>query len=269
MKSSVTRGAICARDEETLVEYRVAFITYTIWENDEFCYEIEPDYRVIDLLSPPLFQGIPGLNLDLRRKTYVRKNQTPVFVSERVPAENREDVRALMAAEGMDYLNKLEWLIRTKTRYSGDSLYVRRRDEQDNAHVLDLRGESTMSGRSADAMRRLLNALGRGQTVIASNFVIDDKNRAVVHNLLRDLYHMEKSYLDRRRSEGTARAVRAGKYPGRQRKRVDDIRLQDACERHMKGKLTASEAAEQLGVSLATFHRRYREFREKQAGSQE
>ena len=262
MRSSVTRGAICVRDEETLIEYRVALITYTIWENDEFCYEIEPDYRVIELLSPPLFQGIPGLNLDLRRKTYVRRNRTPVFVSERVPAENREDVRALVAAEGMDYLNKLEWLIRTKTRYSGDSLYVRRTDEQDSACVLDLRGERAMSGRSADAVRRLLGALGRGQTVIAPDFVIDDKNRGVVHSLLRDLYRMEKGYLDRRRSEGTARAVREGKYSGRQRKRVDDIRLQDACERHSQGKLTAAEAAELLGVSEATFYRRYREYRE-------
>lgn len=52
MRSKMTEGAICVRDPETLVEYRVAFISYTAWENDEFCYEIEPNYAVTELLGP-------------------------------------------------------------------------------------------------------------------------------------------------------------------------------------------------------------------------
>ena len=119
MRSKMTEGAICVRDPETLVEYRVAFISYTAWENDEFCYEIEPNYAVTELLGPPLFRGIPGLNLDLHERVYVRRNRTPVFVSERTPSENREDVRRLLDLEGMEYLDRLEWLIRTNFTFEG------------------------------------------------------------------------------------------------------------------------------------------------------
>lgn len=263
MRSRVTEGAICVRDPETLVEYRVAFISYTVWENDEFCYEIEPNYAVTELLGPPLFRGIPGLNLDLHERVYVRRNRTPVFVSERTPSENREDVRRLLDSEGMEYLDRLEWLIRTNTRYPGDSLYVRRRDERDDRHELDLRHGGLPGLRGADSARLLLEALGRGETIVGDRFTIDEKNRRAVHALLRELYLKEKSYIDRRRSQGIAVAAQQGKYRGRKRKSVDDIRLRDACERHHRGELTARQAAEALGLSVQTFYRRYREYRER------
>lgn len=263
MRSVATRGAICLRDEATLVEYRVAFITYREWEDGSFRYEIEPCYAVTDLLEPPLFQGIPGINLELRRSVYVRENRTPVFVSERTPAENREDVRVLLDAEGLEYLNRLEWLIRTKTRYSGDSLYVRRRNKQDDVAVFCPGDMGRQGSRARDSMRAMLEALGRGQKVVGPDYLVDDKNRRVVHALLRQLYMKEKSYLDERRREGTQRAACEGKYPGRHRKQVDDIRLCSLCERHAQGELSAEAAASQLGVSVATFYRRYREFRER------
>lgn len=262
MRSRVTEGAICVRDPETLVEYRVAFISYTVWENDEFYYEIEPNYAVTELLEPPLFRGIPGLNLDLHEQVYVRKNRTPVFVSERVPSENREDVRKLLDAEGMEYLDKLEWLIRTNTRYPGDFLYVRKRDERDGCHELDLRLDGLPGSRGADSARLILEALGRGETIVGDRFTIDEKNRRAVHALLRELYLKEKTYIDRRRSQGIAIAAQQGKYRGRRRKSIDDIKLRDTCERHRRGELTARQAAEILDLSVQTFYRRYREYRE-------
>lgn len=79
---------------------------------------------MIDLLPVSLFQGIPGLELDLREEVYERENIVPTFISERTPSKGREDVYALLEEYGMQSLNRLEWLIRTDKQYSGDRLYV-------------------------------------------------------------------------------------------------------------------------------------------------
>lgn len=119
MREIVTRGDICLNDEYNLT-YKVADITYTEREDESFVYEIKPNYSVISLLNSKDFQGIPGLDMDLRKESYIRENVIPVFISERTPARNREDLWALLKECNMQYLNQLEWLIRTNTRYSGD-----------------------------------------------------------------------------------------------------------------------------------------------------
>ena len=66
------------------------------------------------------------MDLDLKKELYIRENITPVFISERAPGKNREDLWELLKQCDMQYLNQLEWLIRTDTRYSGDKLFVQR-----------------------------------------------------------------------------------------------------------------------------------------------
>lgn len=260
MKAVTTKGAICLTDEETLLRYRVAAITYEERQDGGFRYIIVPNYSVVSLLAPPLFQGIPGLNLDMHCKEYVRENRTPVFVSERTPAENREDVRELLDEEGMEYLNRLEWLIRTETRYSGDNLYVESLEEGSDAPV-EVGDLSDLGARSAQAMKGILDALCRGCDVVGEGFRIDDSNRAEMHALLRALYAKEKSFIDERRREGTVRAAAEGKYRGRQRRPLDEIRFADVVKRYEGGRLDAGQAASELGVSRATFFRRLKEFR--------
>lgn len=261
MRSAQTRGILCLSDNETLIEYRVAAVTYTEWESGDFSYEIRPFYQVIDLLEPPLFQGIPGINLSLRLPVYVRKNRTPVLVSERVPAENREDVRALLDQERMEYLNKLEWLVRTKTRYSGDGLYVVAPEEAacsaGPVSLADLVGR----GRPAWAMRRLLMAMGRGQDIEVDGAVLSGEGLVALHKTLRMLYLNERAHLDDLRRQGVRKSAQAGRYKGRRRRSLDEIQLQDVCERHARGELSGARAAQELGVSTATFFRRYHEYR--------
>lgn len=120
MKSVTTTGLICLDDSFGLT-YRIAKITYTEREDDSFEYEIEPCYSVIDLLNTDQFQGIPGLDLSLRKRVYRRTNITPTFIDERTPGPQRKNLQELLEAEGMQYLNRLEWLILTDLRYSGDN----------------------------------------------------------------------------------------------------------------------------------------------------
>lgn len=256
MREAVTEGVICVLDEETLVEYSVCDIRLAEREDGPSRWVLEPRWGVVDLLAPPLFQGIPGINLDLRLREYVREGRTPVFVSERAPSENREDVRALLEREGLDYLNKLEWLICTDTRYPGDSLYVRRRTAEDDVREVDAGDLSTAGARSSQAMRRLLEHMAAGRDVVGEGFAIGDGNRVHVHGLLRLLYLKEKSHLSRLRAEGSAAAAAEGRRAGRKPAAIDEIALADVFERYEKGRLSAREAASELGVSRATFFRR-------------
>lgn len=253
MREATTRGVICLEDPETGVEYHLARIEYREREDETFSYVIEPNYSVISLLSPPLFQGVPGLNLDLKRKRYVRENRTPVFISERTPAENREDVRKLLDDAGMDYLNPLEWLIRTDTRYGGDNLFVRRPSEESGDVVVDM---PSMEGGMRETAELLLRAVASGRTVRGDGFSIDDANRGVAHALLRALCLKDKKRKPEPRPSSEEKRGR-----GRRRKPVDEIRYEYAVIQFEKGAMTAAEAARKAGMSRATFFRRLKEAR--------
>ena len=68
MKSSVSKGIICLKDNLN-IEFRVCVIEYILNEDETFEYCFYPNYEVISLLSDNLFQGIPGLNLDLKKRS--------------------------------------------------------------------------------------------------------------------------------------------------------------------------------------------------------
>lgn len=246
-------------DPDLMLDYRVADIDYTEWEDGSFEYRFTPDYEVMEMVPGGLFQGIPGLNLELRLPEYIRRNRVPVFISERTPSENREDVRELLEEVGLDYLDRLEWLIRTDTRYSGDPLYVVRRLDRE---PLEVGSMEHLAARSAPAMKELLCALCAGRDVIGDGLEIRGGFRAPCHALLRGLYSKEKAFLEQRRLEGVRKGVEQGHYHGRSRKGVDEVKLAYTVERLDAGELTAQEAADELGLSRATFYRRLKEFRE-------
>lgn len=43
----------------------------------------------MNLLDVDIFQGIPGIDLDLKKEKYIRDNVIPSFISERFPSQNR------------------------------------------------------------------------------------------------------------------------------------------------------------------------------------
>ena len=67
---------------------------------------------MIDLLDYDLFDGIPGLDLSLKKEKYTRKNIIPVFISERSPGKNRENLYELLHDCNMNYYNDLYTLLR-------------------------------------------------------------------------------------------------------------------------------------------------------------
>ena len=160
MKTYSSKASICVQDAYHL-EYRVCTISYFLNEEGGFRYVFSPNYSVIDLTSPDFFQGIPGLNLDLRKEEYVRENRTPTFISERVPQKNREDYADLLKDAGMTYMEPLLYLIKTDKFYSGDFLYLRPFAERKEVDADDLGSKLNTSS----YLRKILCHLAAGDAV--------------------------------------------------------------------------------------------------------
>ena len=255
MREIVTHGDICLKDDYNLT-YKVAEIIYTEREDESFVYEIRPNYSVIDLLDSKNFQGIPGLDMDLKKESYVRENVIPVFISERAPARNREDLWALLKECDMQYLNQLEWLIRTEKRYSGDKLFVQRPEDKS----IEIESINDLGNRSAVICRKLLEIICYGDEVISSTLAVNDKNRKQYYDLLMTLYSTERKFLDSCRSEGIKKSAKEGNYKGRARIRIDKLEAQEIFLDYQNNKITSTEAARLLAISKSTFLRRYREY---------
>lgn len=255
MREIVTQGDICLNDDYNLT-YKVAEIIYTEREDESFVYEIRPNYSVISLLDSKDFQGIPGLDMDLKKKSYVRENVIPVFISERAPARNREDLWDLLEECDMQYLNQLEWLIRTNTRYSGDKLFVQRQEDK----TMEIESINLLGNRSAVICRKVLETICYGDEVISSTLTVNDKNRKQYYDLLMTLYSTERKFLDLCRREGIKKSAKEGKYKGRAKIRIDKLEAQEIFLDYQNNKITSTEAARLLAISKSTFLRRYREY---------
>ena len=172
MKSVTTSGLICVKDKLN-IEYSVCKIDYIINEDDTYKFVFTPYYDVIDLLGSDIFQGIPGLNLDLRKEEYIRENMRPVFISERVPSEKREGYRDFLKKVGMDYMDPVEYLIRTDYKYSGDNFYVIRYKEREKVFLDNIPSESD----SIELIENTIDNISHGNEVYLDNGNnINDKN---------------------------------------------------------------------------------------------
>ena len=250
MRTYTSKGTICVPGPYNL-EYSVATIYYHLNEDGSFLYEFEPHYSVISLLEEKYFQGIPGLDLELKKPKYVRENRTPTFISERVPEENREDYQELLEATGLEYMDPIEYLIRTNLQYFGDNLYVTPyRDAERFELEQDFGKLNTFS-----IIRETLQHINHGDEVIFNGQTIDDSNRKLFHDLFLFLYAKSFNARKEAQAQGISKAKKEGKYKGRRPKHVDLSAFLDFEEKIKQNKLTTKEAAEKLGINLSKYYR--------------
>ena len=257
MRKLTTSGLICLEDDYKLV-YKIAKIEYEEWEDGAFSYRFYPFYNVIDMLPDSLFQGIPGLDLSLKQAVYERKNILPTFISERTPSENREDLWALMEESGMQSLNRLEWLIRTNKRYSGDRFFVMPFDGQDSV-IYREKSMYDLVKRSDNIHKKLLQIICFGDYLYAEDITIDDISRLHYYRVLMPIYTREYECRKVRRNIGVARAKERGAYKGRTPIKIDPLFFDRVANDYLHGKISADQAATTLGISKSTFFRRLRE----------
>ncbi len=259
MKTKTTLGVICLKDTYDIV-YKVAKIAYTVREDNSYEYSFWPNYSVIDMLPTTLFQGIPGLDLSVRKECYVRANTVPVFISERTPGENRQDLWQLLEAQNMKYLNRLEWLIKTDTVYSGDLLYVKAYEPGDERQTYHIEDMKQLGIRAAQMNHNILKIICYGNDLSAKAFRIDDTTRGVYYPLLMALYMQERTFIEERKAKGIQKAVLNKQFKGRKPIAIDDTKLSEVIEAYQAGRLSSSEAIAKLNVSKSTFYRRLKQW---------
>ena len=237
MRKLTTTRFICLEDDYKFI-YKIAKIEYEEWEDGAFNYRFRPFYNVINMLPPNLFQGIPGLDLSLEKAVYERKNIVPTFISERTPSERREDLWELMEESGMQALNRLEWLIKTNKRYSGDRFFVMPYDGKDfiNYNVVSM---YDLVRRSDSINKKLLDIICFGDYLNSGEIIIDDKSRLYYYQLLMPMYIREFTRKEEIRQRGIERARANNDY--------------------IHGRISVDQAVSVLKVSKSTFFRRLSE----------
>ncbi len=248
MKDAVTSGLICLRNE-TDIEFRVCKLDYRLYEDDSFEYVFTPYYDMIDLLDKDTFQGIPGIDLDLRLPNYTRKNRVPTFIAERVPQKNRVDLYEILESLGMEYMDPILYLTKTPLQYFGDHFYVIPFAERKTIRISDLNGLPNTYTR----VRAILDLVASGGSLLAQDGRPISGRDAF--DALLPLYAMRACRRSSHLEAIPGRKHRQGKYKGRKPIGVDlDLFI---AELHLveSGEKTAREAIRTLGINKDKLYR--------------
>lgn len=261
-------------------KYSVGKIECQNFSDGKYQYTITPYWDVIDGLDFSVFQGIPGISMKLRLEKYYRVNMQPVFITERTPSRDREDLFDLLESVGMDYYDRLEWLIRTPIQSGNDNLIVERWHEGIREYEYE-KGEQFISGlqygdcvkiNNHDALskkpavytEKLLNLLGTGANVLfkEEGYKIDIVTRSAIIKILRYQYYSVKNIRFGKHQQGVNRAKDRGAYRGRKPIYVDEEQLRKVYELFHSKKISESQAMDRLGiVSRSTFYRKLKKVR--------
>lgn len=251
----------------------VAQIDYQEFDEENFQYVISPYWDIVDGLPSNVFQGIPGIDMDLRLKDYYRVNYIPTFISERTPSESREDLWELLDSVGLDYYDRFEWLLRTKLRAANDNLIVERRRMQETIREFASDVVSTLqygdkvvvdsleaiADTTAGLAENMFNIVVSGVDVVTrtGQTVVDAITRASMVP-----YMITQRILSRRermanRQEGIEQAKKNGKYTGRKPIEVDEKTLRQVAKELDEGIITVDEAMKRAKISSrSTFYRK-------------
>lgn len=250
MKSYNSTGIISLKGPYNMV-YRICVIEYTLWEDETFKYKFTPNYAVIDLLDSKYFQGIPGLDLDAKKDVYIRTENVPVFISERVPQENREDFFDLLEEVEMDYMDPILYLIRTKKQYSGDNLFVEAYQKKEIVNINDF--DINLNNNSL--IKEILKNICLGNDVLANDQIINDDNRKEIYKLLLGIYSRSIESRKTLQKRGIEKAKEEHKYKGRKPISVDVLKFLDLSDKVEKKKMSPRSAASELGISIDKYYR--------------
>lgn len=253
----------------------IAQIDFQEYDEENFQYVISPYWEIIDGLPASVFQGIPGIDLELRLEKYYRVNYIPTFIAERTPSENREDLWELLEKVDLDYYDRFEWLLRTTMRSANDNLIVERRRQSqveeeyyegvlnslqygDRVIVDSLESISdTVSGFSDE----IFTAVTNGIDIIdrQGNGLVNCLARAALASVLLTQKQLKRHEQGEKRRKGIEQAKIEGKYTGRKPIEVDEQVLRQVNQEWKDGLITLEEAMQRTKIgSKSTFYRKVR-----------
>ena len=253
----------------------VAQIDYQEFDEENFQYVISPYWEIVDGLPASVFQGIPGIDMDLRLKDYYRVNYIPTFIAERTPSESREDLWELLESVDLDYYDRFEWLLRTKMRAANDNLIVERRRIEETVGqftsgiISGLQYGDKVIVESMESIADTTAGLTDGMfNIVTSGIdVVTESGQVLVDAMTRAAmipYMVAQRIMSRRerislQQAGIEQAKKDGKYAGRKPTPVDENVLRQVAKELDKGIITVEEAMKRTKInSRSTFYRKLR-----------
>ena len=253
----------------------VAQIDYQEFDEENFQYVISPYWEIVDGLPASVFQGIPGIDMELRLERYYRVNYIPTFIAERTPSENREDLWDILESVGLDYYDRFEWLLRTTMRSANDNLIVERRrtlpvTEQFTSGVLSalqygdkviVDSMEAISDTTAGFSDAIFIAITSGVDIInqSGQILVDAMTRAAMISVVVTQRIITRREHASSRRDGIEQAKKNGKYTGRKPIEVDEKILRQAVMEIDKGIITVEEAMRRTKIgSKSTLYRKVR-----------
>ena len=251
----------------------VAQIDYQEFDEENFQYVISPYWEIIDGLPASVFQGIPGIDMDLRLEKYYRVNYIPTFIAERTPSENREDLWEILEAVGLDYYDRFEWLLRTTMRAANDNLIVERKrvsqvmEEFTSGMLSALQYGDKIIVDSMEAIADTTAGFTDGIFTIVTNGVdivsqsgqilVDAMTRAAMVPIVVTQRMITRREHAANRRDGIEQAKRDGKYTGRKPIEVDEKVLRQVNQELKDGLITVEEAMRRTKIgSKSTYYRK-------------
>lgn len=260
-------------------QYNIAEVAFERYDDQNFQYVFKPYWKLLEYLPKDIFDGIPGIDMSVKKQCYYRVNMTPSFIAKRTPSESRENLWELLEEVGLDYYDRFEWLLRTD-KYCGDDNFVvvRKRSnpmtfenvdsetlnhvQPDDTVVLDnICDVALKRNQLSESLFRILQS-GATIHIKEDNMTFSIENCNPLY-ILERMMNYHKTYVAACQQEGIQRAKAEGKYRGRKRIEVDPLQFRNKVEQFEEGLLTEQEILKELGISRSTFYRRIREIKMK------
>ncbi len=224
------------------IYFKIAKLSYELFENEEFQYCFEPYYDVLDAFED---LEIPGIDLSLRQSAYYRSNITPTFVSERITPKNRVNLFEELKEQNLDYYQPFLLLLDSKRTYGGDRLSLK--SDSFYAKILvDFEETSDVY----KIIPSTLKQLAARMPVQIGSIDVTEKNRCILIKNYLFLFSNISKYYDEK-SKGNI---------GRKRQEVSFVTLKEIRNQYSHGIITIDEAVKRSGLgSRSTFYRRIKE----------
>jgi len=180
----------------------------------------------------------------------------PVFMRERTPSANRVNLAEELQKANLTYLNRLEWLIRTDTVYTGDKLVVQ------ESGFNNFSGISTRSAQWHALSA--LQLLGMRSPIVIDGIAFADSDRTTLIKAFLIEYEFLSTKRKTNQREGQLLAKETASYAGRKPISVPLPLLAEVKKNLNNGHITIAQAMQLTKLSRTTLYRRLKKLEQSQ-----
>lgn len=232
------------------IDYYVATIIEEI-NDDSFSFVFKPHYEIIDLIPIKEFEGIQGIDLSQRKKEYVFNDYIPTFISERTFPQNRANVQELIKELNLEYYDPLEILLKSRSKYIGDTLKVIEYEDLKEISYSEL--QSYESGLTA---KNIIKEIAKGNKIYLNDKKLENN---ILYEIVFPLY---MQYLTKKRKIqllGKETRIKNKSYKGRPRKQISQEEFNEIAKLYKNKEISVDKAISILNISRSTFFRKLSE----------